>query len=54
MNQISSFAELGHDKLFFKHNLAILKSKRTNMNQVMDIEKHKEFDLLKEEAEKVG
>ena len=41
-------------KNFFKHNLAILKSKLTNMEDVMDIEKHKEFDLLKEEVEKVG
>ena len=41
-------------KNFFKHNLAILKSKLTNMEHVMDIEKHKEFDLLKEEVEKVG
>ena len=39
---------------FFKHNLAILKSKLTSMDHVMDIEKHKEFDLLKEEVEKVG
>ena len=39
---------------FFKHNLAIFKSKLTNMDQIMDTEKHKEFDLLKEEVEKVG
>ena len=38
----------------FKHNSTSVKRKHNNMDQVIDIAKVNEFNMLKEEVEEVG